>query len=319
MKKLSTIVVCALICALCAIPASAAKSTEDNWPKGNIQIVIPYSTGGSPDVIMRAYAEYSKLPILVSNMQGSSGMIATKHVRASKPDGYTFLAIAPETILTLYHGGDSGVPASDLEWVAGMAAGFSIFCVKASSPYNTWADLVKYAKANPGKVTVTASGSKSFAETIMHIMNESSEIDMTWVPQKSLVDARTSVIGGHNVAVLAATDECIPYIKSGDLKALWVASDTPYPQIENVPLLKDVTKDPTMVFGIHRGLQGPKGIPQAILDTINADIVEVMKSEEFKNKIKNIGYEPLYLNQADYTKVYIDLEPRVKAIWDKYK
>lgn len=316
MKKVLA-VLCAL--AICMFFAFEGLAADKTWPKGNIQVIIPYSTGGSPDVIMRAYAEYSKFPILVSNMQGSSGMIATKHVRNSKPDGYTFLSIAPETILTLYYGGESGLPASDLEWVASVAAGFSTFCVNAKSPYNTWDELVAYVKKNPGKVTVTASGSKSFAETIMHILNDKYDIEMIWVPQKSLVDARTSVIGEHNVAVLAATDECIPYIKSGDLKALWVASETPYPQVEDVPLLKNVTKDASMVFGIHRGLQAPKGTPQAILDAINEDVQTVMKNGDFIKKIKAIGYEPVYLNQADYTKVYIDLEPRIKAVWDKYR
>jgi len=298
----------------------AAPAVDPNWPgKKSIQIVVPYATGGSPDVLMRAYAQYSELPIVVSNMPGSSGMVGTKHVINSEADGYTLLSMMPETLLTLYYGGDSGIHPSELDWVGCLAANYTTVATYPGAPFQTWEEMVEYAKARPGEVTVTSSGSKTMSETVMHIMNEAFGMELIWVPQASTVDARTAIMGHHNDILIVNSDEVATWVASGDMVGLLIAMDNPHPIMPELPLLKDILNDESMIYGTSRGILAPKGTPQEIMDIIYADMYKVSQNPDFQKAIADVGLNQRQLNGEEFAQIYIDMEPIMKEIWDRNK
>ena len=334
MKKRFRKIACALLCVsvLLALAAGCSNTSSSgdggsaegggeyaNWPEKTIQIVVPYNTGGTPDILMRSYARYSDFDIVVSNMPGSSGMVGTNQVLHSNPDGYTLLAMMPETMLTLYYGGDSGVHPNELEWVGCLAATYMALAVHPDSQFETWDDIVAYCKENPGEFTVTSSGSKSVGETLMHILNNFYDIEMTWVPQASTADARTAVMGKHCDAILGNTDDVATNIQGGDLRGIFVAMDEPHPIIPDVPLLKDITGDESMVYGTSRGIQAPPGTPEEIMDMIYADMAKVFELEDFQNDLDAVGLIPKLMDRQAYTQLYEELDPVFKEIWDQFK
>ena len=198
--------ICMLICASCLATAHA----QDRYPSRPITFIVGFGAGGSSDMFARFIADYArktrKATIVVENRVGLAGAIAIERVSKSQADGYTVgtgsissLWVLPQLQKMNYE------PVRDLEYLAKMFTQPLPLYVRADSPFKTYDDLLKYARANPGKLRWGTSGARGIAEILMESGFRHAGVETISVPYKAGVEANTALLGGHIEAV-ASTD-----------------------------------------------------------------------------------------------------------------
>jgi len=287
------------------LAASINSASAQNYPARAITLVIPFAPGGSTSIVGRGIADkMSELlgeKVLVDNRPGAGGTIGTKAVAKSEPDGYTLvlgytgtLAIGP----SLYKSAGYD-PRKDFAPIGLIGNAPNSLVVHPWFPAKTVAELIAYAKANPGKVNFGSAG----AGTVSHITGEyfarTAGITLVHIPYKGTGPALTDLLGGHIPMAFAPIPASHPNVSAGKLRALAVTSTT------RSGLLPDV---PTMVeaglagfdASLYYGLAAPAGTPRAIIDKLNKALREALGSDEVKKQLANDGTEITPGTPEDY-------------------
>jgi len=244
--------------------------------------------------------------MVIENVAGAGGRIGTRDVARAAPDGYTLLlggtndnAIAP----VLYKSLDYD-PAKDFVPVSAVATDSNAIVVNPEVPVHTLAELASYTKANPGKLTSGAT-----LGIAPHLMLEFIRVrtgaDMVFVPYKGAAPAIADVLGNHIQVNASAKSVLLPLIKDGKLRALAVSSAERWPELPDVPTLRESGLDgfPTAVWFV---LMAPAGTPPAILTRLNEAVNLHILSEPIREGIRKIGLEPHVLAQDVLAKVIAD-------------
>src|SRR6476620_2171843 len=287
------------------LPGAQADAQAQNFPNRAITLVIPFAPGGSTSIVGRVIADkMSELlgeKVVVDNRPGAGGTVGTKAVAKSDPDGYTLLlgytgtlAIGP----SLYKNAGYD-PRKDFAPSGLIGNAPNSLVVHPSFPAKTVAELVAYAKANPGKVNFGSAG----AGTASHITGEyfarSAGISLVHVPYKGTGLALVDLIGGHIPMAFAPIPASHPNVSGGTLRALAVTS------ITRSGLLPDV---PTMIeaglsgfdASLYYGLAAPAGTPRPIIDKLNKALRDALVSDEVKKQLSNDGTEITPGTPEDY-------------------
>lgn len=276
--------------ALCAtIPATQAGS----FPSKPVELVIPFAQGGGTDQVGRIFAQYAQPhlggDIFVSNRTGGSGAVGFAHGATAKPDGHvitmivTTLAAAPHTI--------DGYPVSykDFEPVCLLSAPPAILAVHPDSGISSLADLIKKAKAEPGKLTFGTAGPGSNTHLTGAAFATQAGIDVRFVPHKGSGPALTAAYGKHINVAIADKAEVTPWHKDGRLKVLTVFSDDQKTGIEGVPL---ASADGFKVdIGSFRGIGAPKGTPPETMKVLVEACRKTTEDKDFIAHMEKTGTE----------------------------
>lgn len=285
-----------------ALPAAAQAQAVQNYPERPVRIVSITSAGTGADDYTRLLAKYlgQKLgqSFVVENKPGGNMIIASDYVAKSAPDGYTLLlsassAMAANPFLFKKLPYD---PLKDFAPIARMSLLPVVFVVPANSPYRTVADLVKAARANPGKLNF---GTPSTGyRTIVANFNDAAKIQATSVPYKAmsglLPDLMTGVVDYGVVEVSAA----VPHVQSGKLHALAVTSAARLPQLKDVPTMAEVGL-PRAAVNSWTALFAPAGTPQPIVDKLSRYTLEFVNSPEATAHYAQRGTTPFPGNSAE--------------------
>lgn len=276
-----------------ALCATAPAVKADSFPSKPVELVIPFAQGGGTDQVGRIFAQYAQPhlggDIFVSNRTGGSGAVGFSHGALAKADGYvitmivTTLAAAPHTI--------DGYPVSykDFEPVCLLSAPPAILAVHPDSGINSLADLVKKAKAEPGKLTFGTAGPGSNTHLTGAAFATQAGIDVRFVPHKGSGPALTAAYGKHINVAIADKAEVTPWHKDGRLKVLTVFSDDPKTGIEGVPL---ATADGYKVdIGSFRGIGAPKGTPPEVMKVLVEACRKTAEDKAFNDHMEKTGTE----------------------------
>ena len=244
--------------------------------------------------------------MIVENVAGAGGRIGTRDVARAAPDGYTLLlggtndnAIAP----VLYKNLDYD-PAKDFVPVSAVATDSNAIVVNPEVPVHTLAELASYTKANPGKLTSGAT-----LGIAPHLMLEFIRVrtgaDMVFVPYKGAAPAIADVLGNHIQVNASAKSVLLPLIKDGKLRALAVSSAERWPELPDVPTLRESGLDgfPTAVWFV---LMAPAGTPPAVITKLNEAVNLHILSKPIREGIRKIGLEPHVLAPEVLAKVIAD-------------
>lgn len=285
--------------------AGVNAAAAQNYPNRAITLVIPFAPGGSTSIVGRGIADkMSELlgeKVVVDNRPGAGGTVGTKAVARSEPDGYTLvlgytgtLAIGPSLYKSVGYD-----PRKDFAPIGLIGNAPNSLVVNPSFPAKTVAELIAYAKANPGKVNFGSAG----AGTASHITGEyfarAAGITLVHIPYKGTGPALTDLLGGHIPMAFAPIPASHPNVSAGKLRALAVTS------IARSGLLPDV---PTMVeagltgfdASLYYGLAAPAGTPRPIIDKLNKVLREALASDEVKKQLGNDGTEITPGTPEDY-------------------
>jgi tripartite-type tricarboxylate transporter receptor subunit TctC len=288
------------IALLLRIPTAGAAATFPDHP---IKLIVPFGPGGPPDVAARIIGAYLSAhlgPVVVENHVGAGGTLASRLVATSPPDGYTLLAgtagslsISPQ----LYK--DAGIdPLKTFTAVALVSSAPLVLAVQKSIPVHSVKELVAYAKAHPGKLNygaVIGTPPHLSGEMFKHITGA----NIVFVPYKSASQATTDVLSGQMNMTFEGTTGILPFIKSGQLRALAVTSRHRIPELPNLPTM-DQAGYPGMPPDSWQAIVAPAGTPAAIVNKINAVVNQGLATPDIKNKIKRLGGEPEPKSVSDF-------------------
>jgi tripartite-type tricarboxylate transporter receptor subunit TctC len=261
-----------------------------------MRIVIPFAAGGTQDTLARAInADLGAAlgrTVIVENRPGAGGTIGTGVVAKSAPDGQTLvLAAASHTIAGSLYAKLPYHPLKDFTPVAHIGNVDYVLMSSSTVPAKTVAELVAYAKANPGKLNYASAGNGSATHLSMAYFVALAGVDMVHVPYKSAGEAVQEVLAGRSHAVVAATISAIPFAKEPRLRMLGATG------LKRSKFLPDLpTVDESGVKGYEfdswMGLLGPAGMPKATVDAINAAVGKLLKDPAILDRLDKQGVVP---------------------------
>lgn len=286
--------------ARCLIAAAAAFASvtlvwAQAWPVRPIRLVVGFPPGGATDLVARAFAprlgEALGQSIVIDNRPGAGGNIGLEMVAKSTPDGYTLLKSAAGAIVIGPHLYKLSVDvARDLVPVAPTMLTTLLLVVRPGLPVRSIAELITYARANPGKLSYGSSGIGSGLHVAGEMLARAAKFQATHVPYKGAVMAINDMLG-ERVDFMFDTAPVVPYIKSDRLRLLAVARTTRSPMFPDTPTLLEAGMDVTVEF--VQGVFAPAGTPRAVVARLNREMDRVMHSAELRTMLAGIGAEPV--------------------------
>jgi tripartite-type tricarboxylate transporter receptor subunit TctC len=284
------------------LPGASVDAQAQSFPNRTITLVIPFAPGGSTSIVGRVIAdkmsELLKEKVVVDNRPGAGG---TKAVAKSDPDGYTILLGYTGTLgigPSLYKnvGYD---PRKDFAPIGLIGNAPNSLVVHPSFPAKTLAELIAYAKANPGKVNFGSAG----AGTVSHITGEyfarSAGITLVHIPYKGTGPALTDLLGGHIPMAFAPIPASHANVSAGMLRALAVTSTTRSGLLPDVPTIAE-SGLPGFDASLYYGLVAPAGTPRPIIDKLNRELRAALASNEVKKQLGLDGTEITPGTPEDY-------------------
>ena len=285
-----------------------------SYPNRNITLVVPFPPGGSTSIVGRVVADkMSQLlgqSIVVDNRGGAGGTVGTRAVAKSEPDGYTLLAGYTGTLAispSLYR--DAGYdPRKDFEPIGSIGCAPSSLVVHPSFPVRSVAELVAYAKANPGKVNFGSAG----VGTVGHITGEyfahATGIQIVHIPYKGTGPALSDLLGGHIPMSFSPVATTAGNVKAGLLRGLAVTSVHRNTLLPDVPTMIEAGV-PNFDASLCYGLVAPAGTPRPVIDRLNNALQSALASDEVKKQLALDGTEVIPSTPEQYG-VFIDKDEK---------
>ncbi|WP_235931940.1 Bug family tripartite tricarboxylate transporter substrate binding protein [Sheuella amnicola] len=278
--------------ALCSAMTSLGAQAQD-YPNRPIRFVVPYSAGTTTDVIARIYAqklsEELGQSVVVDNKAGAGGNIAAETVARAAPDGYTLTFSTSATHATnpaLY----SKVPfdpIKDFTHITLMVSAPNMLVINPKVPANNMAELIAYAKANPGKLTYISAGSGTSPHMAGELLKTMADIDIQHVPYKNITQGLTDLLSGEVTMTFYHVPVIYPHVKSGQLKAMGVATAERNPIAPEVPPIGDTVKG--YELRPWWGLSGPAGMPKDVVDKLYKATTKIMTDPDVQKRFTELG------------------------------
>lgn len=278
-----------LISALAFFSLSHAQS----FPNKPLKIIVPYPPGQASDQITRMVADKVsqavRQPIIVENKPGAGGNLGTEIGAKSPADGYVMtIGTAALPISKLVYKKLTFDPINDFNGITLMTTMPLVLVVPPALKINTVAELVEYAKNNPGKINFASSGNGTSHQLAGEMFKQYANVDITHVPYKGSPPAHIDLMGGSVDLMFDNIVAVGPHIKSGKLKALAVTSKTRSPMLPNVPTMQEAGY-PNIEAVAWFGVLVPKGTPKNIINRLNKEFVAALTIPEIKNKLQESG------------------------------
>lgn len=274
--------------------ASLPLAWAEGYPAKPIRLVVPFAPGGTTDIIARAIgpktAEALGQPLLVDNKGGGGGSIGALEVARAAPDGYTLGVATVSTTATnpainpalLYN------PLTDFTPIINIASTPNVLAVHPSFAGKDYASFLAEVKKNPNKYSYGTAGNGSIGHMLMALFAGQSGIVVTHVPYRGSGPALNDAVAGQVPFVFDNLPSALPFIKSGRLIPIVVASPTRVAQLPNVPTFKEVgleSVNRTAFYGVY----GPKGMSRDAVTRVNAAVLKALADPAVKKQIEGTG------------------------------
>ncbi len=284
------------------------------YPTKPVRLIVTYPPGGSSDLMSRVYgAKLSELwsqPVIIESKPGAAGSIGMDFAAKQPNDGYTFVVgnLQPVAVNPLL----SQVPYSiqkDFVAVSQISQGPNVLVVQADSPFKSLADVIAYAKANPGKLNYGTSGPGSVSHLSAEMMKNITKAQVVEVPYKGGVLAVQDLLGGQIQFIFSDTLPAMQHIRAGKLRALCVTGETRYELLPDQALCQNDARG--LVAVNWWGVLYPAGTPKNVVEKLHADTVKVLTDADTKKRFADLGVETKASTPAEFSAF-------IKAETDKY-
>ncbi len=257
-------------------------SSAQDYPKGTIQIVIPFAPGGATDILWRSISDYVAKNINGSvafvNKPGGGGVVGTSFVVNSKPDGYTLVSANsdPLSISPVFTPDIPYNSEKDFTYLAKLAVFPFTITTRTEAPYKTLEDLVGFARDNPKKLKAGVAGVGTTPHMIVEMFNRDAKVEITPIPFGGGGEAVTNLLGGHIDLIIISMTAIKSHVLAGKLRMLAMFSPARSPEFPQIPTVAERGfKTSNIATGV--GLAGPKGMAPAIVKKWEDAVEKTMK------------------------------------------
>lgn len=321
-KKIVTLGLSMFLVSLLLFGCSGNQTTSDpskqgdqvEYPKKNIQIIVPFAPGGQTDVSGRVVAQHLQkhmgVPVVVVNQEGGSGSVAMETVRTAEPDGYTLLYYH-EMLHTAKHTGKYQYGLESLTPIATLAAVDQVYMVRSDSSWQNLQELVDYAKQHPHeiKVGLQLGGTSHFMGALLC---DAAGIDLHMVDIGAESERIAAIKGKQIDLIITSVSNALNYAAAGDLRPLAVLSSERSPLAPDWPTAKELGVD--MEWTTLHALYGPKDLPEEIVSVLDKALGKMIEDPEFLKDLDKIKQTLDYRDSAQATKFLVEEEALVERL-----
>ena len=282
-----------------------------SFPEKDLTLVVPWAAGGGTDTLARTLAKNAKqyfgVYLNVVNRVGGTGAVGMNSVAISKPDGYTIGVITFH--LSAYRlMGLAELSYRDFDLIALLNRSPAGISVRADSPFKTLKDLVEYAKANPGVVTVGHAGPGQAWHLAAAALAQKLKLKFTYVPFDGAAPTRTSLVGGHISVATTGMDEVLQFYKTKQVRILAVNNVTRHPAFPDVPTLAEAgypMENPVLDW---RGLGVAKGTPPEVLKVLRDGFRKAAQDRDYVKLMDDLALPRAYLEHDKFGEFLAEIE-----------
>jgi tripartite-type tricarboxylate transporter receptor subunit TctC len=297
-----------LVAISCVVLATLASRAQEPYPSHVVKVVVPSLPGSTTDILARLVSDQLRgiwgKPVIVENMAGAAMAIGAEYVAHAPPDGYTLLICPPSPVSIqqlLYH----NLKYDPLKFVpiALLAKIPNVLAVRPDFPVNTIQELLAYGRANPGKLTFASQGIGSTAHLSGSELEVLGGIKMVHVPYNGAQPALTDVMAGNVDMFFDTLTTSVPLYRAGKLKLLGVASEERSKDVPEIPTIAE-SGLPGFRSITWFPIVGPPGLPPALAEKINRDVVAVLQKPDIDEKLRTLRLDPMGGTPADAAKFF---------------
>ena len=299
-----------LACVTFLFVFSSHAFSQSVYPNKPLKIVVPFGAGGVADLTARTVAQKMSeglgQSVVIDNRPGAGGIVAGETVARAEPDGYTLLLMSnTQTVNETLIPNKPYALMKDFVGVAPINYSDLVLVVNPTKGMNTLADVIRVAKAQPGKLNYASSGPGTPYHMAGELFKSMAKIDMVHVPYKGSSGARTDVLGGQVDMMFDAVTTMTEQVKAGKVKAVGTSGKTRSDVLPDVPTLNEAGV-PGYEATIWLGLMAPKGTPKAIVDKLNETVSKIASQADVKQQWAKQGAVPIVLNPTQFDKYLQD-------------
>ncbi|MBA4489390.1 tripartite tricarboxylate transporter substrate binding protein [Paracoccus sp. S1E-3] len=304
-----------------AISLAATTAALADWPTDRpIEMIVAYAPGGGTDIMLRTLAPYleadlgTQIPVM--NRPGASGEIAYTALAQAKPDGYTISSLNTPGFLTMRIDRKLRFDPDDICPIARIVEDPGMFVVQAASEFNSLADLVAYAKDNPGAVSIGTTGVGTDEHLAMLQLEQSAGVDLTAVPFGGANEAKTALLGGHVTAIGLNVGE-FASAEPGQIKGLAQFAGERSILAPELPTATEQGFD--VLMSSERGLAAPCAVPEDLRAKLSDAVDRALANPEFQEKARQQGLALSYQSGADWSAAMPERLARYEEIFKLIK
>ena len=264
------------------------------YPNRPIKLVVGYAAGGGTDIIGRLAAQHLSQrlgqTVLVENKPGAGGNIATESVAKAAPDGYTLLLAVNNVTINPYIYKKMEVDvARELRGVGIIANSPIVLVANLNAPIKSLAELIAYAKQNPGKISYGTPGVGTPQHLAVELLGSMAGLNMVHIPYKGSALSLTDLMAGQIQLASAAINSAQPFIASGKIRGLAVADPRRVSALKDLPAVGEVVKD--YAVSIWYGIMAPAQTPNEIIARLSDELRKAVATPEMAERMASQGYE----------------------------
>lgn len=273
--------------------AGMAAENPSSWPNKPVRLVVPFPPGGSTDAVARLIADRLssrlKQQFVVENRPGAGGNIGTAAVAHAKPDGYTLTlsTSGPLANNKFLYQSMTYDPERDLSPIVLVGVIPLVIATSDKTPVQDLQELIALFKQEPGKYSVGNPGNGTIGHLAAELVGHTTGTEFISVPYRGDTPAMTDLLGGSIQAIVAPVTAFIPQIAAGNLNGLAIMADQRFPLLPDVPTAAEQGVDAEAA--VWFAVAGPAGLPESIVEKLNAEINLILDSEEARTKLEQYG------------------------------
>jgi tripartite-type tricarboxylate transporter receptor subunit TctC len=303
-----------------------ASHADNTWPTKPLRFIVAAPAGSSLDVVARSTSEAIRpkinQPIVVDNIAGGSGGIATNAAAKATPDGHTFvLSFNGPLAFNQFISKLPYDPAKDLTPVIMTTSQPNILAVNASLPVNTTQELVSYLRKNPAKYNYASVGVGSSSHLAMELFKSQANIFATHIPFNGSPPAALSVVSGDTQMIFTIPTVIMPQVKAGKMRALAVSSPQRFSLLKDIPTVRESGIKELAQFEAlaWNGILVPSATPKDVVQRMNALFDAALKDEAVRSRLNNAGLEPVGGSAESFSATLVAETKKWRAIIERLK